>query len=83
VGFEPTIPVFERVKTVHALDRAAIVIVTVKYIIVKLLTHSSSGTEISPKLQWDSTFVVRERADAHANKHILTFYRKTRTNCKT
>jgi hypothetical protein len=23
VGFEPTIPVFERVKTVHALDRAA------------------------------------------------------------
>jgi hypothetical protein len=26
VGFEPTIPVFERAKTVHALDRAAIVI---------------------------------------------------------
>jgi hypothetical protein len=26
VGFEPTIPVFERVKTVHALDRAATVI---------------------------------------------------------
>jgi hypothetical protein len=25
VGFEPTIPVFERTKTVHALDRAAIV----------------------------------------------------------
>jgi hypothetical protein len=25
VGFEPTIPVFERAKTVHALDRAAIV----------------------------------------------------------
>jgi hypothetical protein len=23
VGFEPTIPVFERVKTIHALDRAA------------------------------------------------------------
>jgi hypothetical protein len=23
VGFEPTIPVFERAKTVHALDRAA------------------------------------------------------------
>jgi hypothetical protein len=28
VGFEPTIPVFERVKTVHALDRAATVIGT-------------------------------------------------------
>jgi hypothetical protein len=27
VRFEPTIPVFERVKTVHALDRAATVIV--------------------------------------------------------
>jgi hypothetical protein len=26
VGFEPTIPVFERAKTVHALDRAATVI---------------------------------------------------------
>jgi hypothetical protein len=25
-GFEPTIPAFERVKTVHALDRAATVI---------------------------------------------------------
>jgi hypothetical protein len=26
VGFEPTIPAFDRVKTVHALDRAATVI---------------------------------------------------------
>jgi hypothetical protein len=26
VGFEPTIPTFERAKTVHALDRAAAVI---------------------------------------------------------
>jgi hypothetical protein len=26
VGFEPTIPVFERAKTVHALDSAATVI---------------------------------------------------------
>jgi hypothetical protein len=26
VGFEPTIPVFERAKTFHALDGAAIVI---------------------------------------------------------
>jgi hypothetical protein len=26
VGFEPTTPVFERAKTVHALDRAATVI---------------------------------------------------------
>jgi hypothetical protein len=26
VGFEPTIPAFERAKTVHALDRAATVL---------------------------------------------------------
>jgi hypothetical protein len=26
VGFEPTIPVFERAKTFHALDRAATVV---------------------------------------------------------
>jgi hypothetical protein len=26
VGFEPTIPVFERAKTIHALERAATVI---------------------------------------------------------
>jgi hypothetical protein len=26
VGFEPTIPAFQRMKTVHALDRAATVI---------------------------------------------------------
>jgi hypothetical protein len=26
MGFEPTIPAFERVKTVHSLDRAATVI---------------------------------------------------------
>jgi hypothetical protein len=28
VGFEPTIPVFERAKTVHALDRVSTVIDT-------------------------------------------------------
>jgi hypothetical protein len=30
VGFEPTFPVFERAKIVHALDRAATVIGSVK-----------------------------------------------------
>jgi hypothetical protein len=30
VGFQPTIPVFERAKTVHALNRAAIVISTTR-----------------------------------------------------
>jgi hypothetical protein len=31
VGFEPTIPVFERAKTVHALDRAATMIGFIAY----------------------------------------------------
>jgi hypothetical protein len=39
VGFEPTIPVFEREKTVHVSDRAATV--------VGLLTNSSSDTKMS------------------------------------
>jgi hypothetical protein len=29
VGFEPTIPVFEQAKTIHALDRVATVICSV------------------------------------------------------
>jgi hypothetical protein len=32
VGYEPTIPVFERAKTVHALDRAATVIGVVNHL---------------------------------------------------
>jgi hypothetical protein len=31
VGFEPTIPVFEGAKTVHALDHATIVIGTINF----------------------------------------------------
>jgi hypothetical protein len=31
VGFEPTIPVFERAKIVHALDRATTVLDTIQY----------------------------------------------------
>jgi hypothetical protein len=37
VGFEPTIPVFERAKTVHALDREATVI-SYTYITFKLIS---------------------------------------------
>jgi hypothetical protein len=36
VGFEPTIPVFQRVKTFHALDRAAPVIDSVQVFQLKL-----------------------------------------------
>jgi hypothetical protein len=34
VGLEPTTPVFERVKTVHASDRAATVIGSYSYVVV-------------------------------------------------
>jgi hypothetical protein len=35
VGFESTIPVFKRAKTVHALDRAATVIDCISYCVKK------------------------------------------------
>jgi hypothetical protein len=54
VGFEPTIPVFQRAKTVHALDRAATVIgkwVTRQEIYTKKILDStlctSSGNMLS------------------------------------
>jgi hypothetical protein len=37
VGFEPTIPVFERAKTVHALDRASTVIGILSAILTDIL----------------------------------------------
>jgi hypothetical protein len=46
VGFEPTIPVFERAKTVQALDRAATVIKSVN----RLRSRSNSNPHrVSPK----------------------------------
>jgi hypothetical protein len=39
VGFEPTIPVFERPKTVHALDRAVTVIGTCSLRIHNFVQH--------------------------------------------
>jgi membrane glycosyltransferase len=40
VGSEPTTPVFERAKAIHALDRAATVIGAMNYVTCKLwLSH--------------------------------------------
>jgi hypothetical protein len=44
VGFEPTIPAFERAKMVHASDHAAIVI---GYFSMLFLRNSSPGTYTS------------------------------------
>jgi hypothetical protein len=44
VGFDPTIPVFERVKTVHALDREATVIGCFEQISESNMTVRNSQT---------------------------------------
>jgi hypothetical protein len=48
-GFEPTIPVFKRAKTVHASDQAATVISIIKYtetnIIISKVLHLSEISE--------------------------------------
>jgi hypothetical protein len=54
VGFETTIAVFERAKTVHALDCAAIVIGFAVYLVLVKHTHSSThyqGTQLRASLQ--------------------------------
>jgi hypothetical protein len=49
VGFEPTIPAFQRTKTVHALDSAATVIGNVSFLLV-------SNTEITEKENFGDQF---------------------------
>jgi hypothetical protein len=44
VGFELTIPVFERAKTVHALDRAATVIGVARH---RLINYISTQMELT------------------------------------
>jgi hypothetical protein len=53
VGFESTIPVFERAKTVHVLDRAATVTGTQIYLVIRnrsLTLNSTSGSMIDPQV---------------------------------
>jgi hypothetical protein len=49
VGFEPTIPVFERAKIVHALDRAATVIGPVDSNSVSIVTDLVFPTQRLPR----------------------------------
>jgi hypothetical protein len=51
VGFEPTIPAFKRAKTVHALDRAAIVI---GWVCMQITSITSLGIQ-SAMLKEEST----------------------------
>jgi hypothetical protein len=52
VGLEPMIPVFERAKTVHALDRAATVIGHVYYLLEMLKQCLNSN-----RVQWPPSAV--------------------------
>jgi hypothetical protein len=52
VGFEPTIPVFERAKPVHALDRAAAVIGSDVLIPVSSFVRISTAVDKISKNTW-------------------------------
>jgi hypothetical protein len=51
VGFEPTIPGFERAKTVHALDCAATVIGYVRGVYVKCAETKGQGLSLFQMLK--------------------------------
>jgi hypothetical protein len=63
VGFEPTIPVFERAKTVHALDRAATVIGALVSPFIKSIDLSTSNSVFTVHYEWAHlTFTVQTTA---------------------
>jgi hypothetical protein len=57
VGFEPTIPVFERAKTVHALDRAVIVIGRIWYKVFYRMSTVGSAEAWSTHMRTSSAEV--------------------------
>jgi hypothetical protein len=60
VGFEPTIPAFERAKTVHSLDRAATVIGYPSLIFIFLILDCEAiGTEATPGLLCQPRVIVK------------------------
>jgi hypothetical protein len=52
VGFEPKIPVFEWVKTVHTLDRAATVIDSLCHIRTNIQTHRDVWEHTHRFIKW-------------------------------
>jgi hypothetical protein len=73
VEFEPTIPVFERAKTVHALDRAATVIglrsvgVTVAWCYASMEQNISVNNRIQKR---DYTVLYRILFSLYISEHI-------------
>jgi hypothetical protein len=58
VGFESTIPVFERTKTVHTLDCAATVIGSLSIYLNNTIYFSIWTTDIKKKDSWNSTVAM-------------------------
>jgi hypothetical protein len=67
VGFEPTIPVFDRAKTVHALDRAATVIGYYVFI-YSLFNNSVSISESLSTDHWSGTHIFGAVGPRHVQE---------------
>jgi hypothetical protein len=72
VGFEPTIPAFERAKTVHALDCAATVI-RVPYLIPSLNYGAEEGRETERGMKAND-WNIQNRLAKHCSEYISAKY---------
>jgi hypothetical protein len=76
VGFEQTIPVFERKKTGHALDRAASVTGPVKwYLYVIIWLNRKEYMECSSRRNGEEGFTVNNTADSDEKLWHSDFWR--------
>jgi hypothetical protein len=74
VGFEPTIPVSERAKTSHALDRAAIVIgymYIMRYIFIYKATHLLNNIRSGLNF-WQQFFFVANGSQTDVKAQLET-----------
>jgi hypothetical protein len=72
VGFEPTIPAFERAKTFHALDRAATVIGYSYYWLFKIKVWVCDDIEwhnVHTKFNKNRSFGYKAKREEHRPRH--------------
>jgi hypothetical protein len=69
LGFDPTIPVFERAKTVHALDRAATVIGDIK----NMQTCKCDSVSHAPITKHGKHFIMVHRSTLPSKTCALSF----------
>jgi hypothetical protein len=65
VGFESTIPAFERAKTVHALDRADTVIGLTEHKLVTIIRLNNNNNNINSNLATEVEKDTRKRNTAN------------------